>query len=65
MYAESLEKLRVRVEQLKADGATEGLAELQRAAQRLHEEHALEGDVGAGLGNTAKRLALGKGKKAS
>ena len=40
------------------------LESIQQAEQTQRQD-VLEMDVGAGLGNTAKRLALGKGKKAT
>ena len=43
----------------------EAISQVRAAAKSIEDEGLLAGDVGAGLGNTAKRLALGKGKKAT
>jgi len=65
VYEDNLEKLRARVRMLKEHGAKASLEDIAAAQERLVDEAKLEADVGAGLGNTAKRLALGKGKKAT
>ena len=65
LYNENLEKLRDRVEQLKKSGAKEAISQVRAAAKSIEDEGLLAGDVGAGLGNTANRMALGKGKKAT
>ena len=47
------------------EGSKRALASIEEDLAKIDAEGALESDVGAGLGNTAKRLSLGKGKKAT
>ena len=65
LYKDNLDKLRERVEQLKKSGAKEAISQVRAAATSIKDEGLLADNVGAGLGNTANRLALGKGKKAT
>ena len=60
IYRENCEKLRARVRQLKGEGSAVALASIKEDLARVAAEADLESDVGAKLGNTAKRLSLGK-----
>ena len=62
IYRENCEKLRARVRQLKVEGSAVALASIKEDLARVAAEADLSegGDVGAKLGNTAKRLSLGK-----
>ena len=62
IYRENCEKLRARVRQLKGEGSAVALASIKEDLARVAAEADLSegGDVGAKLGNTAKRLSLGK-----
>ena len=62
IYRENCEKLRARVRQLKGEGSAVALASIKEDLAKVAAEADLSegGDVGAKLGNTAKRLSLGK-----
>merc|ERR1719188_2767350 len=62
IYRENCEKLRARVRQLQEEGSAVALASIKEDLARVAAEAELSegGDVGAKLGNTAKRLSLGK-----
>lgn len=64
MYKHNLQGLTAKIKQLHQDGSQAVLDSIREAAKQ-QQTHVLQSDVGAGLGNTAKRLALGKGKKAT
>ena len=53
------------MEQLKESGAKEAINLIRETASNIEDEGLIAGDVGARLGNTAQRMALGKGKKAT
>ena len=60
IYSENCEKLRARVRQLQEEGSERALASIKEDLANIDAEADLESDVGARLGNTAKRLSLGK-----
>ena len=60
IYAENCEKLRARVRQLQEEGSEKALASIKEDLANANAGADLESDVGAKLGNTAKRLSLGK-----
>ena len=60
LYSDNLDKLRDRVEQLKESGAKDAINLIRETASNIEDEGLIAGDVGARLGNTAQRMALGK-----